>query len=186
MLTVQVRTQEDVQAVEEPEPAVSNVQYQHADYERGAGDAGTAMATTATSPSRPPPPFVRAGQKVGRNDPCPCGSGKKYKHCHGRLADVPARDCVHRDLAARCAAWLARAARDGRRDAVTAVADAPMPVNYTPPTADSLLPVPGVALGAAAAKIKNWPRDDLLRRRSPTPARSRPASSRRTASAPRR
>jgi preprotein translocase subunit SecA len=27
---------------------------------------------------------VRIGQKVGRNDPCPCGSGKKYKHCHGR------------------------------------------------------------------------------------------------------
>ncbi|MBK6396337.1 MAG: SEC-C domain-containing protein [Betaproteobacteria bacterium] len=31
-------------------------------------------------------PFVRSGDKVGRNDPCPCGSGKKYKQCHGRLA----------------------------------------------------------------------------------------------------
>ena len=31
-------------------------------------------------------PYVREGQKVGRNDPCPCGSGKKYKHCHGKLA----------------------------------------------------------------------------------------------------
>jgi preprotein translocase subunit SecA len=31
-------------------------------------------------------PFVRDGQKVGRNDPCPCGSGKKYKQCHGKLA----------------------------------------------------------------------------------------------------
>ena len=30
-------------------------------------------------------PFVRSGRKVGRNEPCPCGSGKKYKHCHGRL-----------------------------------------------------------------------------------------------------
>jgi preprotein translocase subunit SecA len=30
-------------------------------------------------------PFVRDGNKVGRNDPCPCGSGKKYKHCHGKL-----------------------------------------------------------------------------------------------------
>jgi preprotein translocase subunit SecA len=29
---------------------------------------------------------VRSGPKVGRNDPCPCGSGKKYKHCHGKLA----------------------------------------------------------------------------------------------------
>ena len=30
-------------------------------------------------------PFVRDGEKVGRNDPCPCGSGKKFKHCHGKL-----------------------------------------------------------------------------------------------------
>jgi preprotein translocase subunit SecA len=30
--------------------------------------------------------MVRSTQKVGRNDPCPCGSGKKYKHCHGKLA----------------------------------------------------------------------------------------------------
>ncbi|MEO8537125.1 MAG: bifunctional glutamate N-acetyltransferase/amino-acid acetyltransferase ArgJ [Betaproteobacteria bacterium] len=37
-----------------------------------------------------------------------------------------------------------------------------MPVNYTPPTADSLLPVPGIALGTAAAKVKNWDRDDVL------------------------
>ena len=37
-----------------------------------------------------------------------------------------------------------------------------MPVNYTPPTADALLPVPGIALGTAAAKIKKWDRDDLL------------------------
>jgi preprotein translocase subunit SecA len=29
---------------------------------------------------------VRPAQKVGRNDPCPCGSGKKYKHCHGKLS----------------------------------------------------------------------------------------------------
>jgi preprotein translocase subunit SecA len=81
VLTVQVRSQEDVQAVE-PEPAVSNVQYQHADYDQALaanGDGDTAVAVAVA------PPFVRAGQKVGRNDPCPCGSGKKYKHCHGRL-----------------------------------------------------------------------------------------------------
>ncbi|MDH3941521.1 MAG: SEC-C metal-binding domain-containing protein, partial [Xanthomonadales bacterium] len=29
--------------------------------------------------------FVREGRKVGRNEPCPCGSGNKYKHCHGKL-----------------------------------------------------------------------------------------------------
>jgi preprotein translocase subunit SecA len=78
VLTVQVRTREDVQAVEEA-PAVSNVRYQHADYDE-------ALAAAAADPPPAAPPFVRAGGKVGRNDPCPCGSGKKYKHCHGQLA----------------------------------------------------------------------------------------------------
>ncbi|MBA7590721.1 hypothetical protein ES708_32851 [subsurface metagenome] len=32
---------------------------------------------------------IRIGKKVGRNDPCPCGSGKKYKHCHGRPGGRP-------------------------------------------------------------------------------------------------
>ncbi|HVE49905.1 MAG TPA: preprotein translocase subunit SecA [Casimicrobiaceae bacterium] len=85
VLTVQVRTQEDVQAVEEP-PPVSNVRYQHADYEEAL--AGPANGDGDTAVAAAPPkaiPFARAGEKVGRNDPCPCGSGKKYKHCHGRL-----------------------------------------------------------------------------------------------------
>jgi preprotein translocase subunit SecA len=79
VLTVQVRTPEDVQAVEEPAP-VSNVRYQHADYEQAL-----AAAPDDPPPVTAPPPFTRAGQKVGRNDMCPCGSGKKYKHCHGRI-----------------------------------------------------------------------------------------------------
>jgi preprotein translocase subunit SecA len=33
----------------------------------------------------PAAPFVREDRKVGRNEPCPCGSGKKFKHCHGAL-----------------------------------------------------------------------------------------------------
>jgi len=84
VLTVQVRTQDDVQAVEEVPPV--NVQYQHAEFDEalapGASPQGDGNGDVAVAP---PPPFVRAGQKVGRNDPCPCGSGKKYKHCHGRL-----------------------------------------------------------------------------------------------------
>ncbi len=78
VLTVQVRTEEDVQAVEEA-PAVSNVRYQHADYDEALG------AATADAAAAPATPFVRGGEKVGRNDPCPCGSGKKYKQCHGRI-----------------------------------------------------------------------------------------------------
>jgi preprotein translocase subunit SecA len=77
VLTVQVRSEQDMQAVEEA-PAVSNVQYQHTDYD-------TALAAPPDQPAASPPPFTRAGQKVGRNDPCPCGSGKKFKHCHGAI-----------------------------------------------------------------------------------------------------
>jgi preprotein translocase subunit SecA len=79
VLTVQVRSQEDVQAVEEA-PAVSNVRYQHADYEEAL-----ASANAESAPAAAPATFTRVGPKVGRNDPCPCGSGKKYKHCHGRI-----------------------------------------------------------------------------------------------------
>jgi preprotein translocase subunit SecA len=86
VLTAQVRTREDVQAVEPPpEAPVVNVRYQHADYDEALASAGTG-GDNGDVALAPPPPFVRAGQKVGRNDPCPCGSGKKYKHCHGRLA----------------------------------------------------------------------------------------------------
>jgi preprotein translocase subunit SecA len=81
VLTVQVRSEEDVQAVEEA-PAVSNVQYQHADYDEALG---AAVEAAKPPPAPPQAPFVRGGEKVGRNDPCPCGSGKKYKHCHGRI-----------------------------------------------------------------------------------------------------
>jgi len=80
VLTVTVRSEQDLPAVEEAAP-VSNVQYQHAGYDEAlaapASDGDVALA--------PPPPFTRAGEKVGRNDLCPCGSGKKYKHCHGRI-----------------------------------------------------------------------------------------------------
>jgi preprotein translocase subunit SecA len=77
VLSVQVRTEEDVAAVEEA-PAVSNVRYQHTDYDE-------ALAAAPDDKPAGSAPFVRAGEKVGRNDPCPCGSGKKYKHCHGRI-----------------------------------------------------------------------------------------------------
>jgi len=78
VLTVTVRSEQDVQAVEEAAP-VSNVQYQHAGYDEAL--AAPPEPETASAP----PPFTRAGDKVGRNDLCPCGSGKKYKHCHGRI-----------------------------------------------------------------------------------------------------
>jgi preprotein translocase subunit SecA len=79
LLTVQIRSSEEVEAVEAPH-APENVQYHHADYEEAlASDGSDAEAGE-------PKPFVRNGEKIGRNDPCPCGSGKKYKQCHGKLS----------------------------------------------------------------------------------------------------
>jgi preprotein translocase subunit SecA len=49
----------------------------------GGGGAGPMSGPVAAGPGEP---VVRDGRKVGRNEPCPCGSGKKYKHCHGQLA----------------------------------------------------------------------------------------------------
>jgi preprotein translocase subunit SecA len=82
LMTVELKVREQAE-VEPPlqAPAVENVQFQHAGYEEAlAGPEGdTATAAKAA-------PFVRHVGKIGRNDPCPCGSGKKYKHCHGKLA----------------------------------------------------------------------------------------------------
>jgi preprotein translocase subunit SecA len=103
LMAVQVRSQEEVEAAErkaeEAARALTNLQYQHADFSPGVADdaaeqiaggvpaqipddgqGGGSMAAPAAEP------FVRSTQKVGRNDPCPCGSGKKFKQCHGRLA----------------------------------------------------------------------------------------------------
>jgi len=81
LMTVQIRTPEEIdRAQRELAPAVENVRYQHAGYEEALAGAGD-----EASPSQKPSPFVRQMGKIGRNDPCPCGSGKKYKHCHGKL-----------------------------------------------------------------------------------------------------
>ena len=79
VLTVQIRSEEDVEAVE-AQPQPSNVQYHHADYDEAL------EGTDENVEGEEHQPFIRTGDKVGRNDPCPCGSGKKYKQCHGKLS----------------------------------------------------------------------------------------------------
>ncbi len=78
LMTVEIRSEEQIEQAEQHPPQVENVQYHHADYDE-------ALAATDDKPQQQQP-VHRASEKVGRNDPCPCGSGKKYKHCHGRLA----------------------------------------------------------------------------------------------------
>ncbi len=80
LMTVQVRSESDVEVVEAAPPP-ENVQYHHANY-----DEALAESAEGGSAGEEHKPFVRNGRKIGRNDPCPCGSGKKYKQCHGRLS----------------------------------------------------------------------------------------------------
>ncbi len=81
-MTVQVKSEEDIAAVEDQLPAADNVQYNHATYE----DTSGLEEENAEPGDDKHEPFVRDNDKVGRNDPCPCGSGKKYKQCHGKLS----------------------------------------------------------------------------------------------------
>ncbi len=87
LMRLQLQTPEQVaqaEALERSAPALENVQYQHPSLEEALVGADAEEAEVGDSSARHTP-FVRSGSKVGRNDPCPCGSGKKYKHCHGKL-----------------------------------------------------------------------------------------------------
>lgn len=76
LLNVRIQSQEEAaqaaEAIEERVEQISNVRYTHPNDDGSVSEEGD--------------PAAAAVPKVGRNDPCPCGSGKKYKQCHGRLA----------------------------------------------------------------------------------------------------
>lgn len=84
-MLVQVRPQEELEAVE-PVANVENVQYQHADFDEALANPQEDFSDEEKAQLASGAPIVREGVKVGRNDPCPCGSGKKYKQCHGSLS----------------------------------------------------------------------------------------------------
>ena len=77
---VKVREEEDVEAMERQREAQQ--QQQAMEFKHQQATSATAGAPAETDK---PETFVRQGKKVGRNEPCPCGSGKKYKQCHGKL-----------------------------------------------------------------------------------------------------
>ncbi len=100
---IQVRGGRDVEAVEEQRRRTAPIKFVHEDapsardeppepeaVARAPGPAAAppqpVAALRAQAEEEPKTPFVRQGRKVGRNEPCPCGSGKKYKQCHGKLA----------------------------------------------------------------------------------------------------
>jgi len=108
MAMVEVRTPEDIEREEQERHArlMRALQAQHAEAASAlaAQEQAAALPAARAAPGAPerrgaaPPPlpsvpeavgtFVRNERKVGRNEPCPCGSGKKYKHCHGALSSV--------------------------------------------------------------------------------------------------
>jgi preprotein translocase subunit SecA len=102
---VQIRRPEDVEAVEPRGSDPKNLRALHAAPPTltappprvpagaagmagavGGAGGGLAGASQARAPAEPVEPYVRQQPKVGRNEPCPCGSGKKFKQCHGRLS----------------------------------------------------------------------------------------------------
>ena len=85
---VQIERQESLEEVERRrrEEAAKRMQFQHAQAEALNGGEGEANRQGPPPEAERPQTFVRQERKVGRNEPCPCGSGKKYKQCHGRAA----------------------------------------------------------------------------------------------------
>jgi preprotein translocase subunit SecA len=84
LFRVQVRQEEDVQAMDEQMQAPRELHFEHAEVS-GISEYDPQAAVEEQSEQQAQP-FIREGSKVGRNDPCPCGSGKKFKQCHGKLS----------------------------------------------------------------------------------------------------
>ena len=76
---VEVRAEEDVDAVDAQRKSGAPMQFRHEEATSATGDSPAAQSP------EPDNPIVRDGPKVGRNEPCPCGSGEKFKRCHGQL-----------------------------------------------------------------------------------------------------
>lgn len=91
VMTVRIQTREEVEAAEAALAAqqahLENINYQHSEFNPAAAPEEL-LAPVANGVADPvgTDPNTYMGMKVGRNDPCPCGSGKKFKQCHGKLA----------------------------------------------------------------------------------------------------
>ena len=83
---LQFYQESDLEALERKrqEELQQKMEYQHAEASAMSGSA----EADGSEGEEPAQPFVREGEKIGRNDPCPCGSGKKYKRCHGALSNA--------------------------------------------------------------------------------------------------
>ena len=83
LMTIRIQTEEEVKAIEEAEKAAAEAALKRAQFKHQSTAVLGANDDAETKAGAKPQP-VTAAAKVGRNDPCPCGSGKKYKQCHGK------------------------------------------------------------------------------------------------------
>ncbi len=89
---IRIQGEQDLDDRAERQRAAEAMKFQHAEATAlGAGQPqqpgqSPQQGGAAIPPREPETPFKREGRKVGRNEPCPCGSGKKFKQCHGKLA----------------------------------------------------------------------------------------------------
>lgn len=85
VVKVQINSESDVEEMQPDEPL--DVQYQHANFEQAIEEEEVLATATEEIPAATSvTPMLRVGEKIARNDPCPCGSGLKYKQCHGKLS----------------------------------------------------------------------------------------------------
>jgi preprotein translocase subunit SecA len=94
---IQIQTEAQVTSMEEERRSQDQKRHEYlhpdtalpsqpSEEEVGSHSEFAANSLQASPPQRPTAqPFIRSTPKVGRNEPCPCGSGRKYKHCHGKL-----------------------------------------------------------------------------------------------------
>jgi preprotein translocase subunit SecA len=92
VMTVRIQSREEVEAAEAAMAAqaahLENLNFQHSEFNPSAApeELLAPVATPSAAPMAAEDHSTYLGMKVGRNDPCPCGSGKKFKQCHGKLA----------------------------------------------------------------------------------------------------
>jgi preprotein translocase subunit SecA len=85
---IQIQRQDEAELIEQRRREAAErekLAFQHAEASALTGDAEPGPQAGGEGRLPPEQPYVREGEKVGRNEPCPCGSGKKYKQCHGKL-----------------------------------------------------------------------------------------------------
>jgi len=88
LIRLEIQTPSDIEILEEQrrrESAVHNLQFMHPESTGAISLPMPEEEESLAGAASPTQPFTREHPKVGRNDPCPCGSGKKYKQCHGVL-----------------------------------------------------------------------------------------------------